>query len=164
MWPVLQHALAFVEAEEGQPYDLLVLLDPTSPTRLPQDVERVVAAVLADLNADLALTVSEPHFSPYWHMLVRGPQGYGESLMPKAREIVRRQECPPTYFINGLAYAFQAFFLRSASSWAEGRFLMVETPATRATSIDTVEEFRWTEALIEKGLVPLPWLQEAPDA
>ena len=44
LWPVLRHALAAAEAEEGRRYDYLVLLDPTSPTRFPSDIRAALAA------------------------------------------------------------------------------------------------------------------------
>lgn len=160
MWPVLQHALAQVEELGGSRYDVLVLLDPTSPTRLPEDVEAVVAALHDQPKADLALTVSEPHFSPYWHMMVTGPDGFGQPLLPGARQIKRRQECPPTFFINGLAYAYRTDFLRQQASWADGNFLMIATPETRAISIDTPDEFEWADRLVTNNIIELPWLTE----
>ena len=42
MWPVLRHALAEVEKAEGVTYDFLVLLDPTSPTRTPEELARAL--------------------------------------------------------------------------------------------------------------------------
>lgn len=158
MWPVLQHALTSIEELEGNRYDVLVLLDPTSPTRLPEDVERVVAALEGRPEADLALTVSEPHFSPYWHMMITGADGFGQPLLPGARQIERRQDCPPSFFINGLAYAYRTTFLREQASWANGKFLMVPTPETRAISIDTAEEFEWADRLVSSALIQLPWL------
>ena len=47
MAPVLRHALAAVEEEEGRPYDALVLLDPTSPARVPAEVDAAVEQLLA---------------------------------------------------------------------------------------------------------------------
>ena len=35
LWPVLKHALEFAEKEEGCKYDYFLLLDPTTPCRLP---------------------------------------------------------------------------------------------------------------------------------
>src|SRR4051794_37978762 len=52
MMPVLAHAVAAVEAEEGRAYGSVLLLDPTSPTRLPEDVTRAVALLEADPAAD----------------------------------------------------------------------------------------------------------------
>ena len=163
MWPVLQHALGALEAEEGRPYDQVVLLDPTSPTRLPEDVARVVRALEEDPGAEVAVTVSEPHFSPFWHLMTRGTGGYGEPLMPGGQAITRRQQCPPAYFINGLAYAFRAELVRTGSGWMDARCVLVEVPATRAASIDTLAEFQWAESLVLAGLIKLPWL-EVPHA
>ena len=66
-WPVLRHALEAIEKEEGRPYDFLLLLDPTSPTRLPEDVQKAHARLAGAPDADGIIAVSEPHFSPIWH-------------------------------------------------------------------------------------------------
>jgi len=161
MWPVLRHALAEVEREEGRPYDFLVLLDPTSPTRLPSDLDGVLAAVRDD--ADTALTVSEPHFSPYWHMYVPDEEGYAKPLIP-GRPIIRRQDCPPAFFINGLAYAWETGFLRTQDTWVHGRTRMVRVPLARAVSIDTEEDFEWADRLLRSGLIRVPWLEDAHGA
>jgi N-acylneuraminate cytidylyltransferase len=41
MFPVITHALAHAESG-GPPYDLVVLLDPTSPGRLPEEIDQAV--------------------------------------------------------------------------------------------------------------------------
>ena len=38
LWPALRHALARMEEDEGVRYDAVLLLDPTSPAREPEDV------------------------------------------------------------------------------------------------------------------------------
>ena len=64
MWPVLKHALSTVETLEDRKYGYVVLLDPTSPTRLPEDVAEACRRLAVRSDADGILTVSKPHFSP----------------------------------------------------------------------------------------------------
>lgn len=159
MWPVLQHALAEVEKLDGKPYDLLMLLDPTSPTRLPNDVEQAVHRLLAT-DADGIVSVSKPEFNPLWHTVV-DKNGLMADWAPAAASISRRQDAPTIYRINGLLYIWRTTFVRSARQWrADGRHLMLKVPDERAVSIDDEAQFRRTEALARAGILPMPWLKE----
>lgn len=158
MWPVLGHALAEVERLEGAPYDLLLLLDPTSPTRLPEDVTKAVK-LLAD-GFDGVVSVSQPEFNPLWHTVVE-KDGRMADWLPEAAAVRRRQDAPAIYRINGLLYLWRAEFVRRARDWrAEGRHRMLVVPDARAASIDDLPQFERVEALARAGLLKMPWLKE----
>jgi len=52
MWPVLRHALAFMENEEGQPYDYVLLPGSHQPGRLPGDNRGAYQQLQANTAAD----------------------------------------------------------------------------------------------------------------
>lgn len=156
MWPVLQHALE----QAGAGCHALLLLDPTSPTRLPEDVAAAARRLEGKPDADGVVSVSKPEFNPVWHTVV-DRDGWMADLMDGSR-FNSRQQAPSVFRINGLLYLWRAAFVRTAPSWREkGRNLMLEVPELRAVSIDDLEQFRKTEALIQAGLIRLPWLEEA---
>jgi CMP-N,N'-diacetyllegionaminic acid synthase len=158
MWPVLRHALAAVEAEEKVPYDFLLLLDPTSPTRLPSDVGRALRRLRGDARAKGIVSVSVPEFNPVWHCVVEN-KGALKDFSSAGSRYTRRQQAPRIFRINGLLYIWRASFVRESSGWrGHGRHLIHETPDFRAVSIDTLAQFRRTDALLKTGLLTLPWL------
>jgi len=159
MWPVLQHALAALDAD-GSRYSALVLIDPTSPLRLPEEVERAVALLESRPDADGVVSVSEPHFKIVWQAVVAGEDGVLEALVPESGRFVRRQDVPPALFVNGGVYAWRSAFVRDGDDdWLRGRNLALETPELRARTIDTEEDLAVCEALLAAGVVRLPWLQ-----
>lgn len=159
MWPVLKHALAAVEKLEGRRYDVLLLLDPTSPTRLPEDAARALALLDESPRADGVVAVSEPDFSPVWHTVV-ARDGWMRDLHRGGSGITRRQQAPTVYRINGLLYAWRASFVRRSDGWrGKGRHIPLVIPDSRAVSIDDLDQFRRTEALVRAGLLRLPWLK-----
>lgn len=162
MWPVLRHALAEVEKAEGSRYDYLVLLDPTSPTRTPDEIGRAFKLLAEDRDAVGIVSVHMPSYSPIWHTVVEKDGAMADFL--DGGRFSRRQDAPRVLVINGLLYIWRTDFVRrSESGWrGHGRHLMLETPALRACSIDTLEEFAAMEALVKASLVPLPWLKEIP--
>ena len=156
MLPVLRHALEALDPE-GR-YERLLLLDPTSPGRLPEDVRRAHELLAARKDADGVVTVSEPPFNPIWHAVVER-DGFLEQLFGEGRAFGRRQDVPRVLRINAALYLFRASFLRSArETWLDGRHLALEIPELRAFHIDTERDLRLCELVLEAGLVRLPWL------
>ena len=159
MLGVLQHAVRFMEERDSRRYEAILLLDPTSPSRLPADIDSAVNRLEADEYADRIVSVSKPEFSPYWHCVV--PRGdYMEPLMPGAVGVVCRQELPPVFRINGSVYLWRRDFLLSVqgSSWLTGRILMLETPEATAVAIDDLPGFERAEILVRAGFIQFPWL------
>lgn len=159
MWPVIRHALETVEAAGGGPFDVVLLLDPTSPGRLPEDVTAALEALEATPDADGVIGVSQPPFNPIWHCVVRR-DGWMENLIDAGATYSRRQDVPPVYRINASLYLWRAAFVRrEVTDWrTAGRYLMHEIPEVRAIHIDEPEDFAHADLLIREGLVTLPWL------
>ena len=161
MLAVLQHAIGTMEALEGRRFESLLLLDPTSPGRLPSDIASAAAVLEADPLADGVVAVSRPEFNPFWHCVVER-DGYMASLIEGASKYVRRQDLPDVFRINGILYLWRRDFLLSArTSWMEGRLRMLEVPEARAISIDDAEEFARADLMVRHGLISLPWLNGA---
>lgn len=161
MWPVLRHALAAVEAE-GRRFEALLLLDPTSPGRWPEDVAAAWRRLKDTPEADGVIAVSRPEFNPIWNAVVER-DGWMAQLIEEGSRYDRRQDVPPVYRINGALYLWRAAFVRSQpDSWRRSRrHLPLELPESRAMSIDTLEQFERHECLVRDGLISLPWLQSA---
>lgn len=159
LWPVLRHALAQSEQQERSRYDILVLLDPTSPSREPSDLTGALRRLTSAPAADGVIGVSQPDFNPLWNCVIER-DGWMADLVEGGSRFDRRQDAPIAYRINGSMYLWRtAFVRRQERSWRQtGRFLMYEIPELRAMSIDTAGEFERAELLVRSGLITLPWL------
>jgi CMP-N,N'-diacetyllegionaminic acid synthase len=161
MMPVLQHALKEMERLDARRYESLLLLDPTSPGRLPADVIRAVAMLEEDPNCIGVVGVSEPHFNPRWNC-VEERSGYMALAFAQGVKYVRRQDVPPVYRINATLYLWRRDYLLSAPAApfaSDARHKMLVVPETRAIHIDTIEDFQLAEAMIHAGIAELPWLK-----
>lgn len=159
MFPVITHALAHVERSEPS-YDFVVLLDPTSPGRLPEEIDQAVEQLSATPEAAGLVACSKPTFNPFWVGVIKA----GAFIKPAfdgATSFTRRQDVPTFFRINGALYVWRADHVRAApASWRDAPHLMLEMPEERAFSIDDLAEFNRAEALLERGLLTLPWLPE----
>jgi CMP-N,N'-diacetyllegionaminic acid synthase len=104
-WEVLHHALTELERLDSVNYDIVVMLQPTSPSRTATHVRDTVAR-LANNGLDAVWTVSETDSKahPLKQFLVTENcelQYYD----PRGAEIVARQQLSPVYHRNGIAYA-----------------------------------------------------------
>ena len=162
MWPVLQHALRHAEQETGDSYDMVLLLDPTSPAREPADVSGVLLRLQECPGALGVIGVSRPDFNPSWNCVVE-KDGWMEDLVQGGSEYSRRQDAPDVYRINGSLYLWRADFVRNEKrSWRQtGRHLIYEIPEIRAMSLDSAIEFQKADLLVKGGLITLPWLAGA---
>jgi N-acylneuraminate cytidylyltransferase len=160
MWPVIQHTLSAVEGSDARRYAAVLLLDPTSPGRLPSDIVEALAVLERSPECDGVVGVSVPEFNPYWHCVVE-ESGYMRDLFPAAAEYKRRQDVPPVYRINATLYCWWRDFVLSASTWRRGRLKMQVVPEERSVHIDTTEQFELTDLRVRHGLLQFPWLDSA---
>lgn len=158
MWPVLRHALQEM-SRIGKSYEYLLLLDPTSPGRFPEDVEKAMAKLKLTKEADGIIGVSEPEFNPIWHCVTE-EKGWLTPLVSGGGNYGRRQDVPSVYRINASLYIWRCeFILRCESNWLnEGKHLLQEIPESRAIHIDTLEEFQWAELKVKERMIQFPWL------
>jgi CMP-N,N'-diacetyllegionaminic acid synthase len=132
---VVLHALDWLKAN-GESFDYVMLLQPTSPLRLSEDIDSAINVAVASLPAAV-ISVNELHQHPYFTR-VMDDDGVLSPLIPmKELEYPRRQDLPPAYYINGAIFLNQVDSLRNDRTFypsgAKG-FLM---PAERSWQIDT---------------------------
>jgi len=161
MLPVLQHAIRQMELQEENRYQLVILLQATSPFRLPEDVSRALQVMKQDSEAVGVVAVSKPSFNPRV-VCVEETNGYLAWAFDR-KTYTRRQDAEPVYRINGMLYVWRRDHLMRSSVEqlyaAPHRILMI--PEERALDIDSLYDFQVAEALLESRILQLPWCNEA---
>ena len=136
---VLEHALTAVEALDEVIYDVVVMLQPTSPLRRSSDVDAVVRKLLEGWDA--VWTVSETPLT--YHpakQLTLAEDGSLAFYDPAAVNVVARQQLTPVFHRNGIAYAFSRECLLEQRTILGRRttFVLITRPTV---SIDTLADF-----------------------
>jgi CMP-N,N'-diacetyllegionaminic acid synthase len=104
-WDVLAHALRSVEEGSGGRFDVVLMLQPTSPSRRPEHVEAAIRQ-LVDGGFDSVWTVSETDSKAHpLKQLCVGQSGSLAYYDPAGAKIIARQQLSPVYHRNGIAYA-----------------------------------------------------------
>ncbi|WP_239988798.1 acylneuraminate cytidylyltransferase family protein [Paramagnetospirillum kuznetsovii] len=148
--PVLDHALRAMEALDATRYDVVVMLQPTSPLRLPGDVARtLVRLVEDDLDAVWTVSPTNDKYHPVKQLVLRN--GLLDYWTPEGRAMPPRQLLEPVYHVNGIAYALTRSCILDQRSRLGQRTAAVIVEGC-AISIDTLDDFAACEAeLIRRG-------------
>ncbi len=119
-------------------YDVIMLLQPTSPARTAADVDAACERFAAS-GAPACVSVSLVEQSPYW-MYRLAATGTLQPIVESAT-YTRRQDLPPVYALNGAIYVADAAWLRRTRSFITPATVAYVMPASRSIDIDTADDF-----------------------
>jgi len=148
-WEVLEHALRAIEQLDERRYDVLVMLQPTSPLRRGADVRGVVECLVDD-GWEAVWTVSPTPLKYHpLKQLRRQADGRIQLWDDRGRQVVARQQLEPVYHRNGAAYALSRRAILELGTILPERStaLVLDVPAV---SIDTLDDFAEVERLMAR--------------
>lgn len=138
---VVRHALASLNTL----YDLVVLLQPTSPLRIAADVDGAVRqCVKAGAPTCASVTVSEK--PPQWMFSV----DHRNRLLPVLGVLDRadrRQDLPASYVLNGAVFVAQTKWLTAGNDLVGEETVAYAMPKERSIDVDDEADLIVAEAL-----------------
>lgn len=151
--PVLIHALEASEKHYGMKFDVMLDLDPTSPVRTVDDIERGWETFRRSGRA-VCFSVVKARKNPYFNMVERDADSRVRPVKALNKTYASRQAAPAVWDMNASIYFYQADFLRShpGSIW-EGDPEFFEMSPESAFDIDEERDFIITELMMKlRGL------------
>lgn len=147
MPPVLLHVLQTLQ-ENGENYDLIVLLQVTSPIRTGQDIDHVVEmfASTPDLEAVISVVPMDDVHPARMYTL---DEGQWMNPYIESGEEARRQDLPVVYYRNGCIYAIRSEILKDKKSLMVKNKKAYIMPAKWLANIDDERDLIIAEALIK---------------
>jgi CMP-N,N'-diacetyllegionaminic acid synthase len=148
---VLTHALQATEADDGSRYDVVLMLQPTSPTRRPEHVEATLNK-LVDEDLDSVWTVSPTDLKSHpLKQLTVGADGRMDYFDRRGATIIARQQLEPVYHRNGVAYALtrECLLEQRQLLGARAGAVVIDEPMA---NIDTIEDLAAAERLVAKAV------------
>jgi CMP-N,N'-diacetyllegionaminic acid synthase len=139
--PVL-HAL-----ENLPGYDLVVLLQPTSPLRIADDIDGCIELCCKAGNT-CCVSVTSPEKSPFW-MFTLDEDHQLQALFPQIKAN-RRQELPAAFALNGAVYAADTAWLINERNFVGAGTKAYVMPEERSIDIDSLSDFKYIEWLLQK--------------
>ena len=143
-WEVWRHAVTYLKEVEGGCPDLLMVVPPTAPLRSKDDLESILDEYERG-QADIVITVTDAHRSPYSNQVKIGDRGLDSLAIRPKTSITRRQDTPEVYDVTTVAYVARPEFIMEKEGIFEGNVRTVFVPKERAFDIDTDLDFRLAE-------------------
>lgn len=138
--PVL-HAIRTLKED----YDYIVLLQPTSPMRTAEDIDGCIEQCILQ-SAPACVSVCEVEQSPYWMYHINEKMRMIQ-LIDIPHTIVRRQDLPPVYVLNGAIYIAKKKFLMNNKTFVTDETLAYPMPTERSMDVDNESDFDYCEWL-----------------
>jgi CMP-N-acetylneuraminic acid synthetase len=145
-WLVWRHAITYLESQQGERIDNLVVLPATAPLRSIKDVNNCIDEFEKG-DVDSIITVSEAKRNPYFNMTTNDDKGYS-SIVINNDGVSRRQDAPKVFDMTTVAYVVKSEFIKKYNGVFEGKVRSVCIPEERAIDIDTMLDFKIAEYLI----------------
>lgn len=153
-WDVVRHAVRFWENKFQVRLDSIVVLQPTSPLRTADDIDRSIQ-MFYEQKADICVTVTLSSDNPYLNLVQKDSVGsqFVRPVADKMASYNRRQDAPQVYALNGAVYVIGRSQLEIVDNiFRFSRVAIVEMPRSRSIDIDNEDDLSLAEFWLERGV------------
>lgn len=134
--------------KNGKPFNMIMLLQPTSPLRNCADIDASIRWLFAR-NAKSVVSVCALEHSPLWANIL--PADYSmKDFIRKDLRNKNRQELPSFYRLNGAIYLAEWEYFKEQKGFLGDKAVAFVMPVERSADIDTPQDFEFAEYLKSK--------------
>ena len=146
-WQVLNHALTAMEKIESKIFDIVIMLQPTSPLRKPFHIEKTLNHLIEN-NFDSVWTISktDSKYHPKKQLILKDKEF--DFYEAEGANIIARQQLSEVYHRNGICYAFTRKCIISLKNikGIKSGFVLIDEPSI---SIDNEEDLSKAEMYLK---------------
>lgn len=142
-YEVLLHALDFYE-KRGHYYDVVVLLQNTSPFRTPQQLKEALSLYRDDI--DMVVSVKECAANPYYCVFEENQEGFLH-ICKGDGNIFRRQDAPTVYEYNGAIYVMNAEVIKTTHMHKMQKRVKYVMDQFSSFDLDTMWDWKMAEMI-----------------
>lgn len=146
-YEVLLHALDFYE-KQGRHYDVVLLLQNTSPFRTAEHVKEALKLYTPDV--DMVVSVKECSANPYYCVFEENQDGYLHVCKGDGT-IFRRQDAPRVYEFNGAIYIMNAETLKTTHMHKMQKRIKYVMDERSSFDLDTMNDWKMAELMAKEA-------------
>ncbi|ABR56003.1 acylneuraminate cytidylyltransferase [Methanococcus aeolicus Nankai-3] len=143
----IMHATNWFE-ERGEIFDIIVLLQPTSPLKTTEDIDNAIELFLNNKNALSLVSVKENEHPPFWSFKIEND--YIKPLFGNEYINKRRQELPKCHIPNGAIFISYIKVLKEYRTFYTPKTISYIMPPERSVDIDNEFDFLLAEFILKK--------------
>lgn len=145
-YEVLLHALNYYE-QLGKHYDMVMLLQNTSPFRQAEHVKEALKLYTPDV--DMVVSVKECAANPYYCVFEENEEGFLHVCKGDGN-IFRRQDAPKVYEYNGAIYIMNAEKLKTTHMHKMQKRVKYVMDEMSSFDLDTMTDWNIAESIIKE--------------
>ncbi len=147
-YDAIRHAVDFLREQEDRTFDYVVLLEPTSPLREDDDIDRMLERLAGNAaEFDSIISVGEVDEHPSIVRRLNGP--HLEPFCPELKQTTRRQDNEPAYFPYGVAYIAKTDVLLAENTFYTKRCTHFKIRPYQNYEIDDIYGFLCVESIMK---------------
>lgn len=131
--------------ECGKEIDEFVVLQPTSPLRISDDIDNAIR-IFHSKDADSVISYTQEQHPISWHKYVKEDGSFEDILNAN---ISNRQGLRVSYYPNGAVYVFRFKVIKERKYYTEKSYAYI-MPRERSVDIDYLIDFKYAEFLLSQ--------------
>lgn len=145
---VIEHALKWYE-ERNRTFDVIVLLQVTSPLRKASHVKEALA--LWTNEVDMIVSLKETDSNPYYVLFEEDSNGFLQRS--KEGTYTRRQDCPKVYEFNGAIYIISIPAIKKSGILNLKKMRKFIMSKESSLDVDDIIDFKLAEILMTERII-----------
>ena len=147
-YEVLLHALNYYEVKLNRHYDVVILLQNTSPFRSAEQLKEALKLYREDI--DMVVSVKECPANPYYCVFEENAEGFLHVCKGEGN-IFRRQDAPKVYEYNGAIYIMNANVLKTTHMHRMKKRVKYVMDDRSSFDLDTMWDWQMAEMMISQN-------------
>jgi len=150
MIEVVLHVIQWAQ-RQGEHYDAICLLQPTSPLRSARTIDRCIARLWeGDVDCVVSVRPVPAEYNPHW-VYFETPEGLLKPSVGGGDPIPSRQLLPPAYHRDGSVFVARTQSVQAHRSLYGTKTVGVVTPEDEACDLDTEEQWEILERKLKSA-------------
>lgn len=151
---LIKHAVEYIEKAYSEKFDILVLLEPTSPLRTSIDIDLALEKLIEVENAKSLVSLGKVELQ---HATIQvGISNEGFVTLPLSTELLKhkkRQDLPENFFLDGSLYISYIHELLRHETFVHNKTVAFQMPKWKTIEIDDVYDYEMALCLARKFLL-----------